>query len=132
MCLVSVSGIAVETPGFSEHDLNGRYAFWINGEVTAGPLLGVASGVGYIEFDGQGNVPFATRTLNVAGQLVVQDDEASGTYFIDPDGSGTMTLLTSAGTTETFDLVLVNRQRAFGTVTSAGFVGFGPLERQRP
>ncbi len=117
-------------PGFSVHDLHGRYAFVISGQVTQGPIQGALAAVGYIEADGHGNFPFATRTLTVGGTLVVQNDTATGTYTVNPDGTGTATFLaTSGGPPQTFDFVITNSHDFFAVATSPGVVASGPAQR---
>jgi len=120
------------TPGFTVHDFSGRYAFVISGDVTQGPVVGPLAAVGVIEADGHGNIPFATRTLNVGGQLIVQNDEATGTYTMNPNGTGTATFFAaSGGGPQTFDFALTSRDESFFVSTIVGVVAQGPAHRQK-
>lgn len=113
-------------PVFGLHHVQGRYAFYLAGDVTAGPVQGPLVAVGVIEADGNGNFPFATRTLNVAGQVIVQDDEATGTYTVDPDGTGSAVFFPSnGGPPETFDFVIIDKKHFLATATGPGVVGYG-------
>ena len=117
---------------FSNRDFRGEWAFFLTGEATQGPLVGPLAGVGLIVSDGDGNIEFATRTVSIGGVVVVQNDEAVGTYTIEPDGRGTLTFLpTSGAPPETFDVVLINSRRLYALTTGPGIVGHGEATRQR-
>jgi len=119
------------TPGFTVHDLHGRYSFVISGAVTQGPVVGPLAAVGIIEADGHGNFPFATRTLTVGGELIVQNDAATGTYIVNPNGTGTATFFAeSGGGPQTFDFALTSRDEVFFVATIVGIVAQGPAHLQ--
>jgi hypothetical protein len=131
LAVVVLTSTTPTAPGFTVHDLHGRYSFVISGEATQGPVVGPLAAVGVIVADGQGNFPFATRTLTVGGQLVVQNDTATGTYTMNPDGTGTATFFAaSGGGPQTFDFALTNRREFFAVSTTPGVVAHGPAHRQ--
>lgn len=117
-------------PGYDLRDVNGRYAFQISGHVTQGPITGPLAAVGIIEADGHGHFPFATRTLTIGGTLIVQNDTATGSYTVNPDGTGTATFLaTAGGPPQTFDFALSSSHEFYAVATSPGVVASGPARR---
>ena len=117
-------------PGFSLNDVRGRDAFFLTGEATAGPILGPVAAVRVIEADGNGNFPFATRTINIAGQVVIQNDEATGTYTVNPDGTGSAIFFPASGApAETFDFTIVDKKLFHAVPTGPGVVGYGTATR---
>jgi hypothetical protein len=117
--------------GFGVSDVNGRYSFFLTGELTQGPLTGPFDAVGIIVADGHGNFPFATRTINLAGQVILQNDTASGSYTVNPDGTGSAIFQpTSGGPPATFDIVLTSKREFLAVVTSMGVTGYGTITRQ--
>jgi hypothetical protein len=139
LCAASLAVVALTSssmmqplPGFTVHDLNGRYAFVISGEVTQGPVIGPLAAVGIIEADGHGNFPFATRTLTVGGQVIIQNDVATGTYTMNSNGTGTATFLPLAGgPPQTFDFAMINKHEFLATATTLGVVAQGPAYEQK-
>ncbi len=120
-----------DPPEYGLRDLRGRYAFVLSGEITDGaPILGPFAVSGIIEADGAGNFPLATRTINVAGQLIVQNDTATGTYTVNPDGTGSaMFIPDSGGPPETFDFTIIDQDQFYSIATSPGVVGQGTAMR---
>ena len=115
---------AVPTPphGFCDRDVRGRYTFASEGEIFQGALVGEAAAIGYIDFDGSGTISFATQSLNIEGQIFNTNQEAFGTYTIDPDGTGTMAIAAVASPNEFFmwDIVLINKKEIIGVSTNPG------------
>lgn len=78
---------------FSNSDLRGPYGFSFDGFVTltledGSPLTIPVTAVGRLVADGEGGAPEGSRTLNFGG-LVILEQVASGTYQVNPDGTGT-------------------------------------------
>lgn len=118
------------TPGsFSNRDLRGRYAFYLQGDILSGQAQGPLAAVGIFVADGNGDIPFATRTLN-AGGMVVQDDQATGTYSVDPDGLGVIEFVASSGDMELFEFTIVNSDHLHAVPTGPNVVGWGEAFRQ--
>jgi hypothetical protein len=95
-----------------------------------------AAADGQLEADGKGNISNAVRTLNVAG--VVFHQEVSGTYTVNPDGTGSaeFTLITvdPAGipdSTETIEFTITDQQSKLQAVgTTPGTVAKGLIVKQ--
>jgi hypothetical protein len=63
--------------------------------------------------------------------LIVQNDEATGTYTMNPNGTGTATFFAqSGGGPQTFDFALTSRDEFFSVSTIVGVVAQGPAHRQ--
>jgi len=91
--------------GFSVASLNGAYGVHESGDGS------VAVGLGVIEYDGAGRASRKITVNSPDGQggrrLLVF--ESTGTYTVNPDGTGTATFINSApnpGAVDTFDLVV--------------------------
>lgn len=76
---------------FKPSDLRGDYSFHFQGTLIQGTNALPIAAVGVLTLDGEGKVTKATRFLNVAGVVVKQS--ATGTYTLEPDGTGTATFL---------------------------------------
>jgi len=94
-------------PSCSNATLNGSFGYTNTGTILAGPDAGPFGGVGRQTFDGKGNTE-ATATVSVNGNIY--HATIKGTYVVNSNCTGSMTLLVSAGN-ETFtnhvDLVIV-------------------------
>ena len=86
-------GGSAEAAGCGNGSLSGSYGFSISGTVIHPPSGGMEEivGVAMTHFDGDGNL---TQVDNVHGSLsgTITDRSATGTYEVNPDCSGTMTL----------------------------------------
>ena len=110
-------------PSCSNATLSGSFGYTNTGTILAGPDVGPFGGVGRQVFDGKGNTG-ATATVSVNGNIF--HVTIKGTYVVNPDCTGSMTLVVSAGP-ETFtnhvDLVIVHGGTEFRAInTDAGSV----------
>ena len=74
--------------------LHGSYGYTNTGASVAGPDAGPFSGVGRQTFDGKGNTQ-ASATVSVNGNVLRVT--IKGTYLVNADCTGSMTLVVSAG-----------------------------------
>ena len=133
---VAPASYAKQGDNFSNADLKGDYSFFLDGFLTAdGQLVPVAAS-GQVEADGDGNFTNAVRILNVGG--VVFRQEASGTYTVNPNGTGSaeLTVVTVDPTgipdsTESFDFTITDHQSQLQVVdTTPGLVAKGLIIKQ--
>jgi len=104
---------ASEATSYSVASLQGRYVYHLDPATSfGGTVLGDAGGVamalrqsvmrvGYIDWDGLGNVLNArafTVTDDNSGDTIVIDYKWTGTYTVNPDGTGTLTATTATTT----------------------------------
>jgi hypothetical protein len=104
---------------FSLASLNGRYSFLNN-------VAGLAASLGSLTFDGNGNIIDGTafgNTIAISGGQIVSDTfpfTFSGTYTIDQNGNGRVSLLSNlpGGKTQssTFDFIVLEIQKINGRV----------------
>ncbi len=89
---------------FSQASVQGPYGFSFDGFATfpsaAGPIQVPISAVGHMIADGQGNVTQATRTLNLGGAVILEQT-ATGTYQVQPDGTGTASFVVTLAASPT-------------------------------
>jgi hypothetical protein len=78
----------------SNATLNGVFGYTNTGNITGGPDAGPFAGVGRQTFDGRGNTE-ATATVSVNGN-VFSPVTIKGTYFVNPDCTGSLALTISA------------------------------------
>jgi hypothetical protein len=110
-------------PSCSNATLNGSFGYTNTGTILAGPDAGPFGGVGRQTFDGKGHTE-ATATVSVNGNI--SHATIKGTYVLNSNCTGSMTLLVSAGS-ETFtnhvDLVIVRGGAEFRAInTDPGIV----------
>jgi hypothetical protein len=117
----------------SNASLRGSFGFTSTGTLLAlpPPLAGPFAEVGRQTFDGNGNTD-ATATLSAngnIGRVTVQ-----GTYVVNPDCTGSMTLHVSPfGTTVSADFVIDNDGAELrAIVTDAGFIESRVYRKQFP
>ena len=132
MVLGSASSVQAQ-PSCSNATLSGSFGYTNNGTILAGPDAGPFGGVGRQTFDGKGNTA-ATATVSVNGNI--SHVTIKGTYVVNPDCTGSMTLLVSAGA-ETFpnhiDLVIVQGGNEFRAINAdSGIVLTTVGEKQFP
>ena len=106
-----VGGLGFADPGFSNKNLKGSYAVGFSGtDLTVGPI----AGTGVLTGDGKGNL---TGTQTIKDGPFVCTESFSGTYAVNPDGTGTGSVTVtstpdagvcaaSVGNVITFSLVL--------------------------
>ena len=136
--MLAHQGSAVEPGGFSNRSFRGSYALGIIGTVVS---VGPVAGAGVLTSDGNGNL-VGTETISYGfGPCVLT---LTGTYSVDPDGTGTgsVTVLSATGgplctsgngSTVTFSLVLSGKGIADKiklSETSTGFAILAEGDRQ--
>jgi hypothetical protein len=105
-----------ESRGCSTATLKGAYVHTAKGfEVAPPPIAGPIVGVGTDTFDGNGNV-VTKATISLNGTILPLN--ATGTYSVNPDCTGTYTL---PGTTVTF-VITDNGNRIEGICIDPGVV----------
>jgi len=117
----------------SNASLSGSFGYTNTGAILAGPDAGPFGGVGRQTFDGKGDTQ-ATATVSVNGNIF--HVTIKGTYVVNSDCTGSMTLVGSAGT-ETFtnhvDLVIVLGGTEFRAInTDPGSVITTDAKKQFP
>ena len=125
--LASTSTLYAQT-ACSSATLNASYAFSDSGFADSGlfmrhaRLKGTAvpvSAVGVLAFDGAGNVSFSTLTLVVNGGI--SSETGSGSYTVNSDCTGSISLTSGSIAGITFDMVIVGGgTEVFGVLTSPG------------
>jgi hypothetical protein len=84
------------TGGFTNASLKGNYAFSMSGQDgTSGAFI---TRIGSFIADGNGNITNAIEDLNDGGAISTVSFSQGGTYSIQANGKGTLTLQTAAGT----------------------------------
>lgn len=97
-------------PACSNATLEGNYGFTITGTRPSGPSLPIETvvGVAMTHFDGAGNL---TQTDNIHGSLSgfpTPDRPGTGTYTLNADCTGTMTLLNAGAPPIVLRIVVVD------------------------
>jgi hypothetical protein len=112
LLLMATAGWAQETrhPACSNETLNGDYGFSLTGTRPSGPNLPIETIVGtaMTHFNGDGTL---TQTDNIHGSLSgfpEADRPGSGTYNLNRDCTGTMTLSNPGSPTLTLAIVVVD------------------------
>lgn len=112
LLLMATAGWAQEArhPGCSNATLNGDYGFSVTGTRPSGPNLPIETIVGtaMTHFNGDGTL---TQTDNIHGSLSgfpEADRPGSGTYNLNSDCTGTMTLSNPGSPTLTLAIVVVD------------------------
>lgn len=72
--------------------LKGNFSFGF-GETSLDPAVPIQGGIGLFTFDGKGNVKGSSRYVTAG---VLQTGTFTGTYVVNPDGSGTISLSNNA------------------------------------
>lgn len=79
---------------FTNSNLQGNYAFSMSGQDGNGAFI---TRIGSFIADGSGKITNAIEDLDDGGTISTVSFTQGGTYSIQPDGTGTLTLLTAAG-----------------------------------
>ena len=111
----------VRHPACTNATLNGDYGFTITGTRPSGPGQPIETVVGtaLTHFNGDGTL---TQTDNIHGSLsgfTEPDRPGTGTYTLNPDCSGTMTLSNSGSPTLTLAIVVVDNGNEVRTAVVA-------------
>jgi hypothetical protein len=132
MTAIVLAGVAVCLPRLASRRvsaqspvLKGSYGFLLTQEFaggnTPGALLGVAT------FDGAGNVTSNLTQVQVDGNPQAttvqtgQSGQTSGTYTVNPDGTGTMTFPQNGGTPTTIAFVITDGGSGIMVLPTGGF-----------
>ena len=77
----------------SNATVHGHYAFTITGQILApAPAAGPVTGVAMTEFDGKGNLTQVDHAVHNGAPPQEDWRPGSGTYHVNPDCTGTMTI----------------------------------------
>lgn len=76
----------------SNATLHGSYAFTIHGSILVGPAAGIVDGIALSVFDGAGNMQ-QVDTISHNGIVAQVWRPGTATYTVNPDCTGTMTLM---------------------------------------
>jgi hypothetical protein len=101
-------------PVFSNKDWSGAYSFHFDGTAfnNNGTFLADVAAVGTIVLDGNGNVTGGTRSIAFGNS--VSEQTLSGTYTINPNGTGHAVVTHNPGNlVQGFDVVLTDEGRKF-------------------
>jgi hypothetical protein len=112
--------------------VKGSYGYTSNGFVATSPMTFVpVAAAGRITFDGHGNVS-GTQTRVVAGSTL--DETYAGTYSVNPDCTGSFTVLVQPDTrTSTVNVVWTDNTNIVSAVfTNPGFVLTATARRINP
>jgi hypothetical protein len=109
---------------FSASSLSGSYAFGSSGETVMNLAAGFINTVGVFTTDGASQVTAATFDSVLDGSPS-NDQTSTGTYFINPDGSGAFTL----GTLKR-DIWMVSPTRAYFIALNGTNVEDGTIDQQ--
>jgi hypothetical protein len=85
------------TGGFTNADLNGTYAFSMSGTDAGANFGAFIARVGSFTADGNGHITAALEDVTDAGSLPQLVQFTGGSYSIQSNGRGTLTLLSSTG-----------------------------------
>jgi hypothetical protein len=91
------SGPPPVTGHFSNADLNGTYAFSMSGTDAGANFGAFIARVGSFTADGHGNITAALEDVTDAGSLPQLVQFTGGTYSIQANGRGTLTLISATG-----------------------------------
>jgi hypothetical protein len=117
LVLCVAPGAAAEDKPCSNASLNGAFAYTNTGFIVAPPpLAGPFAGVGTQTFDGRGNTS-ASATVSQNGNILRVT--ITGTYTVNPDCTGSMTLLVSpVNVTSHVDFVIVRGGAEFRAINT--------------
>jgi hypothetical protein len=115
------------TVGYSDHSLNGPYAFSYTGNDSQG-FLAVA---GSFVANGNGRIVSGVEDVSsfLTGNKTVQINSSSSTYIIGSDGRGTANIVTTLGT-DTWDFVMTSPSHAQLTRMDVGAAAGGSIDQQ--
>ena len=107
---VATAQLTITVPGITNALLTGNYAFALNGYDNGTPFIMAAAFVA----DGNGNITAGFLDLNNGsgeqidshGNVIPQIIAPSSAYNLNPDGTGTVTIVTSAPATYQFSVVV--------------------------
>jgi hypothetical protein len=113
--------------------LKGSYGIQSTGSIVALGPVGPVAEAGIIKFDGMGDAS-QTTTLSLGGTIIPNRSSVSGSYLVDPDCSGDLTLVLpvpGGTTTSTLHFVITNHGKEILLVnTGVGRVIVGNARKQ--
>jgi hypothetical protein len=121
------------TGNFSNADLTGQFAFSVHGRELCGSGQGAVSlfaRVGTFISDGNGNITSGLEDVNTCTGAQTLSF-TSGTYSIGGDGRGTVSLVSSTGTT-LYTVALGSSTQGFIAPTDANTTANGSFQKQTP
>jgi hypothetical protein len=118
---------SVVTVTYSDHSLNGPYAFSYTGNDSQG-FLAVA---GSFVANGNGRIVSGVEDVSsfLTGNKTVQINSSSSTYIIGPDGRGTANIVTTLGT-DTWDFVMTSPGHGQVTRMDVNAAAGGTIDQQ--
>jgi hypothetical protein len=129
LCSVLLSGFLARAQSREDGDctvrtLRGAYGFSIDGQILAGPRMGLLRGVAMTEFDGRGNLRQVDFTT-INGVPTGNDwRPATGSYTVNADCTGTAEIIQGDGSpTLKLRLVVVRNGREVRTVVEGNATG---------
>jgi hypothetical protein len=109
-------------PSFSVRDWKGAYSFHFQGVALAanGTVISNLCAIGTLVADGKGN--FVSGTRSITDSTRVSEETLTGTYTVNPDGTGTAVVTFQPGNlVQQFDTVLTDDGNEFNfNVTNSG------------
>jgi hypothetical protein len=118
---------------FSNSNLQGQYAFSMTGsDASSGTLVPFAR-VGSFIADGKGGISGGNEDVNIPGVLNNELSFTGGTYTVNGDGRGTMSLIDTSGTL-TFSITLTSSSAGYlvDMPTDFSSAGNGSFVKQNP
>lgn len=117
------------TGKFTDGSLNGTYAFMTSGEVivntTSGPTEVSMARVGSFVADGNGHITGGVEDVNASGTVSTAAVISGGSYTINDDGRGTVTLTVASSAIESsinFGIVLTSGSSGPPSIASGGLM----------
>jgi hypothetical protein len=115
---------------FTNASLKGQYAFSMSGRELCGGVGSFFARIGSITADGNGNITGGVEDVNVcSGVLTLRF--TGGSYSIQADGRGTLSLTNSTGVTN-YSITLASPAQGFLIQTDSASTASGALQRQDP
>ena len=93
---------------FTNASLNGTYAFMTSGEVITGSSAIPMTRAGSFTADGSGHISGGIEDVNTFGAPSTANAIAGGSYTVNADGRGTLTLNFASGNSINFGIVLTS------------------------
>ena len=124
----TVTATALATIAYSDASLSGPFSFSYSGNDKTGFLAAAGS----FQADGAGKIVTGVQDQTSFTTGVATRVPISGTYIVNPDGRGTISLQSGPGqgTTNTLQFALSTNQHGLLTRFDAGFTGSGTLDQQ--
>lgn len=115
------------TVGYSDHSLNGPFAF----SYTGNDSLGFLAVAGSFVANGNGRIVSGVEDVSsfLTGNKTVQINSGSSTYIIGSDGRGTANIVTTLGQ-DTWDFVMTSPGHAMVTRMDANAAAGGTIDQQ--